>query len=326
MIWAIPPALRWRSSSRSSCCSGRTGPGPGSRSRSPKPELSAALALTGQNRPAPPRPSPGAGCWYADAADRRSQLASRSPPGSRQRGRLSEYAAEPNHVVNEPAVHSCQDRGTGRRRGGAGPPAVAGSIAASCAAGKPRTEGWGHHRMVVIGTGGWHGATEELRRPIRQGHEKVEVVAIVCDCSAAAIRKGEAGRCQRGRQCDHRDLLKPNDIHGVVAPRALALPALDRRDARQGCHCEKPMTLRLDEALRPPTSSPIRVLLQVGTQMQLPKWKEASALASAIGKPTMSQRPLLPQRPRAELLRHRPHQPRRQPRLGRLVWPMGRQP
>lgn len=171
--------------------------------------------------------------------------------------------------------------------------------------GKPRTElkDGDTIRMAVIGTGGMGtGHCEAFASLARQGHEKVEVVAIadVCDSfRERAVRKvREAGQgASVDAYRDYRDLLKRDDIHGVL----VASPehwhcqhSIDAMLSGKDVYCEKPMTLRLDEALRlrqVQFANP-HVLLQVGTQMmQLPKWKEAKRLLAegAIGKPTMSQ-------------------------------------
>lgn len=158
-------------------------------------------------------------------------------------------------------------------------------------------------RMAVIGTGGMGtGHCEAFARIAREGREKVEVVAVadVCDSHRErAVRKiGEQGQAAHvDSYRDYREILKRDDIHGVL----IASPehwhaqhAIDALLAGKDVYCEKPMTLRLDEAmrLRQVQFANRDVLLQVGTQMmQLPKWKKARQLLAdgAIGKPTMSQ-------------------------------------
>jgi predicted dehydrogenase len=96
---------------------------------------------------------------------------------------------------------------------------------------------------------------------------------------------------------DYRDLLKRDDIHGVL----IASPehwhgqmARDAIIAGKDVYVEKPVTLRLDDALklRAVALHNPEVILQIGTQMiMLPKYVEARRLIreGAIGKPTSSQ-------------------------------------
>lgn len=176
---------------------------------------------------------------------------------------------------------------------------------ASVAKAKPRVELKDGEviRMAVIGTGGMGtGHCESFATLAKQGREKVEIVAVadVCDSHRErAVRKiAEAGQATPAQSYrDYREILKRDDIHGVLigSPEHWhAKHAEDALLAGKDVYCEKPMTLRLEEALRlrqVQFANP-HVLLQVGTQMmQLPKWKEAKRLiaAGAIGKPTMSQ-------------------------------------
>ncbi len=158
-------------------------------------------------------------------------------------------------------------------------------------------------RMAIIGPGGMGtGHCEACASLAKQGLEKVEIVAVaeVCDPRREnAVRKiAEAGQTTPvDSYRDYREILKRDDIHGVLVASPEhwhAQHAADALLAGKDVYCEKPMTLRLDEALRlrqVQFANP-HVLLQVGTQMmQLPKWKEAKRLIAegAIGKPTMSQ-------------------------------------
>lgn len=158
-------------------------------------------------------------------------------------------------------------------------------------------------KIGVIGPGGMGtGHCEAFASLAKQGREKVEVVAVadVNDLHAArgARKVKEAGQtADVATYRDYRELLKRDDLHGVL----IASPehwhsqhAIDAMLAGKDVYCEKPMTLRLEEAMkmRAVQFANPDVLLQVGTQMmQLPKWKEAKRLlaAGAIGKPTMSQ-------------------------------------
>lgn len=96
---------------------------------------------------------------------------------------------------------------------------------------------------------------------------------------------------------DYRKLLAQEDLHGVI----LAVPehwhaqmAIEAIAAGKDVYLEKPMTLRLDEALklRDVVIANPDIRLQVGTQMtNLPRYHEAKKLveAGAIGTPTFSQ-------------------------------------
>ncbi len=157
-------------------------------------------------------------------------------------------------------------------------------------------------RMAVIGTGGMGGGhIDSFLRFAKKGEEKVEIVA-VCDVNhkrrAVAERKinnAQGGECALYN--DYRELLARKDIHGVL----IASPehwhaqmAEDSLLAGKDVYLEKPMTLRLPEALRlrqVVLANP-DMLIQVGTQkIMLPKYKAAQEMIArdAIGKPTFSQ-------------------------------------
>ncbi|MCA9312232.1 MAG: Gfo/Idh/MocA family oxidoreductase [Phycisphaerales bacterium] len=157
-------------------------------------------------------------------------------------------------------------------------------------------------RMAVIGTGGMGtGHCHAFMNLAQQGHEKVEIVAL-CDVCEPRLEDARAACAEKqGITVDtytrHEDLLKRNDIHGVLvaAPEHWHAPLSEAAIASgKDVYCEKPMTLRLQEAVRlyrVANANP-DIILQVGTQMiMLPKYKAARDLIKegAIGKPTFSQ-------------------------------------
>lgn len=158
-------------------------------------------------------------------------------------------------------------------------------------------------RIGVIGTGGMGTAhCQSFIQLVKSGKEKAQIVALADVCQP---RLDEAQRvCVEGQggatvdaYRDYRELLAREDIHAVL----IASPehwhakhAEDAIAAGKDVYLEKPMTLRLNEALRlyeVQKANP-DVILQVGTQaIQLPKYREARKLVAAgeIGTPTMSQ-------------------------------------
>lgn len=132
--------------------------------------------------------------------------------------------------------------------------------------------------------------------------ENVEIAAIsdVCGHSMKYAQKVIAEQKQpkpADEYKNYKDLLARQDLHGVV----IAVPehwhaqiAIDAITAGKDVYLEKPMTLRLGEALR--LREVVRgnpdLRLQVGTQMtNLPRYHEARKLieAGAIGVPTTTQ-------------------------------------
>ena len=158
-------------------------------------------------------------------------------------------------------------------------------------------------RIGVIGPGGMGtGHVHAFLNFAKRNLEKVEVVAVA---EVEKTRRENAKRvCDEAQgqdSCtaylDHRELLDRKDIHGVViaTPEHWHAPmAEDAILAGKDVYIEKPMTLRLDEALRlreVSLANPDQ-LLQVGTQkMQLPKYQAAQKMIAdgKIGKPTFSQ-------------------------------------
>lgn len=158
-------------------------------------------------------------------------------------------------------------------------------------------------RMAVIGTGGMGtGHCDAFCSIHEKGKEKVRIVALsdVCDSHLDRAHKKVTSKqpgVEVGRYRNYKELLARPDIHGVL----IASPehwhaqmAIDAVAAGKDVYCEKPMTLRLPEALRVREvvlANP-SVVFQVGTQMmQLPRYHEARKLikSGAIGKAVWSQ-------------------------------------
>jgi predicted dehydrogenase len=157
-------------------------------------------------------------------------------------------------------------------------------------------------RMAVIGTGGMGtGHCNAIMRLAKAGHENVQIVALcdVCDPRLEQARKAcaEKQSISVDTYRDYRKVLSRDDIHGVL----IATPehwhgtmARDALWAGKDVYVEKPMTLRLDDALylREIVLAHPEMIFQVGTQkMILPKYAAAQRLIAegAIGKPTFSQ-------------------------------------
>lgn len=134
----------------------------------------------------------------------------------------------------------------------------------------------------------------------KEGKAKVQVVA-VSDVAAPYLQRGvelcskEQGIDVAGHR-DYRELLARPDLHGVL----IATPehwhsrmAIDALQAGLDVYVEKPMTLRLEEALELREAVHAhRQVFQVGTQfLQHAKYHKAKELiaAGAIGAPTYSQ-------------------------------------
>ena len=156
-------------------------------------------------------------------------------------------------------------------------------------------------RMGLIGTGGMgNGHCSAIMGAAEKGREKVQIVALADVCQMRLDSTQEACARRQGIQVDkyrdYRDMLARDDIHGVL----IASPehwhaqmAADAIVAGKDVYVEKPMTLRLPEAieLREVVHSHDRVL-QVGTQkMSLPMYADARRLLAegAVGHPTCSQ-------------------------------------
>ena len=155
-------------------------------------------------------------------------------------------------------------------------------------------------RMAVIGTGGMgRGHCEAFVEIAKAGRENVAIAA-VCDVGRpnldAAVQTCAAQGFEPDAYGDYRELLARSDVHAVLiaAPEHWhAQMAADAIRAGKDVYCEKPMTLRLEQALalREVVRAHDRVF-QVGTQfVAIPMWHQARELiaSGAIGHPTCSQ-------------------------------------
>lgn len=158
-------------------------------------------------------------------------------------------------------------------------------------------------RVGVIGTGGMGtGHAYALASFAERGEANVEIVALaeVCDERRASCHKGLAERrpdVEVMHTRDYRELLTRDDIHGVIVASPEhwhAQHVIDALHAGKDVYCEKPMTLRLDEAMkvrRAVLDHPEQIF-QVGTQMiMLPKYQQARQAIKdgKIGTPIWSQ-------------------------------------
>ncbi len=157
-------------------------------------------------------------------------------------------------------------------------------------------------RIGVIGVGGMGGAhCDSLVQLAKQGRESFEIVGVadVCDARLEHKRRQLAERQSievRGYR-DYRELLARDDVHGVLIATPEHWHAQQVEDAvAQGkdAYVEKPMTLRLGEALRLrelAIANP-EAIVQVGTQFMMhEKYHVARRLIAEgrIGKPVFSQ-------------------------------------
>jgi len=157
-------------------------------------------------------------------------------------------------------------------------------------------------RMAVIGTGGMGtGHVSAFLGFAKQGRADVQIVALADVCDSRL--RGAQQRCDKAQSFevdtyrDYRELLKREDIHAVL----IASPehwhaqhAIDALTAGKDVYVEKPMTLRLDQAMdlrRHVLARPDQIF-QVGTQMMmLPKYRLArdAIKRGRIGKALWSQ-------------------------------------
>jgi predicted dehydrogenase len=157
-------------------------------------------------------------------------------------------------------------------------------------------------RMAVIGTGGM--GTEHCNafmRFVEDGREDVRITALcdVCDArlenarSRVAEKQGESPLTTR----DYREVLADPTLHGVLIATPEHWHAKIAEDAimrGKAVYLEKPMTLRLKDALRlrKVVQSASWDMLEVGTQYTLiPSYIEAKRIIAegTIGKPVSSQ-------------------------------------
>jgi len=158
-------------------------------------------------------------------------------------------------------------------------------------------------KLGVIGVGGMgSGHVGAMLSINKQERANVQIVALCDVCEPRwANALNNCAENQPGVQVDtytkHEDLLARGDIHGVVIASTEhwhAQHAIDAIEAGIDVYCEKPMTLRLPEALlmREVAKANPDIIVQVGTQqMMRPKFIAARKLLEegAIGKPTFSQ-------------------------------------
>lgn len=159
-------------------------------------------------------------------------------------------------------------------------------------------------RIGIIGTGGMGtGHAESFATLGKDGRASVEVVALadVCQARLMAARARVEERQGQGtvatHYADYPALLARNDIHGVV----IASPehwhakmAEDAIAAGKAVYLEKPMTLRLPEAVRllEVVKANPQALVVVGTQfVTISSYRNARDLIAkgTIGKPVWSQ-------------------------------------
>ncbi len=158
-------------------------------------------------------------------------------------------------------------------------------------------------RIGIIGPGGM--GTEHGRRLCsfnKEGQESLEIVALCDVCDVRAQDAAKEYEEKWGMKVDriyrnHEDLLARDDIHAVLVATTEHWHGPISEDAiRAGkdVYCEKPMTLRLDEALRlyDVVKANPEVIFQVGTQyIMYPKYISAGKVIreGRIGKPVWSQ-------------------------------------
>jgi predicted dehydrogenase len=158
-------------------------------------------------------------------------------------------------------------------------------------------------RIGVIGVGGMGTGHVHAMLGINERSEaNVQVVALcdVCeprwDNALIACNEKQPG-IETKTYVHHEDLLARDDIHGVVIASTEhwhAGHSIDAIASGKDVYCEKPMTLRLPEALhmRQVVKANPDIIVQVGTQqMMRPKYVAAKKLLAerAIGKATFSQ-------------------------------------
>jgi predicted dehydrogenase len=156
-------------------------------------------------------------------------------------------------------------------------------------------------RMGLIGTGGMgNGHLDGIMDANEKGREKVQVVALSDVCKprldAAHKKCSEKQKITVDAYRSYKELLARPDIHAVLiaSPEHWHVPmAIDAIAAGKDVYVEKPLTLRIEDALHlRSVVDANEQILQVGTQyMMYPKYSEAKKLIAAgkIGHPTLSQ-------------------------------------
>ena len=158
-------------------------------------------------------------------------------------------------------------------------------------------------RMAVIGPGGMGtGHCQAFSTFAADGRANVRIVAVADVNDLHAARGKRVIEERQGSDTvetyrDYREMIARDDIHGVL----IASPehwhaqhTIDAMTSGKDVYCEKPMTLRLDQAMdvrKVVLGNPDRIF-QVGTQkMILPKYVSARQAIKdgKIGKPLWSQ-------------------------------------
>ena len=158
-------------------------------------------------------------------------------------------------------------------------------------------------RIAIVGTGGMGRAHLSAILDLKKEHDLDLEIAALCDINdlfAADARQrvmdsGQSAEPYMTR--DHREVMAREDVHGVLiaTPEHWHSPvAIDAIAAGKDVYIEKPMTLRLEEAveLRKTVQQNPEVMFNVGTQkIMLPKYQEAKRVIEEgrIGTPTFSQ-------------------------------------
>jgi predicted dehydrogenase len=158
-------------------------------------------------------------------------------------------------------------------------------------------------RLGVIGVGGMGtGHVHKMLGINERNEDKVQVVALCDVCqprwanALIACNEKQPG-VETKTYTKHEELLARDDIHGVVVASIEhwhAGHSIDAVAAGKDVYCEKPMTLRLPEALqmRKVVQANPDMIVQIGTQQMMhPKFTAARKLLAegAIGKATFSQ-------------------------------------
>lgn len=157
-------------------------------------------------------------------------------------------------------------------------------------------------RIAVIGPGGMgRGHIGAFLRLNERGEEKVHVVAVADCCDIHAAEGAKMCNEKQDFTCDtyrdYREMLKRDDIHGVVVASPEhwhAKHAIDTMLSGKDVYCEKPMTFDFQQALdlRKTVRNNPDHICQIGTQkIMLPKYIEAKRVIAegTIGVPTFSQ-------------------------------------
>lgn len=210
-------------------------------------------------------------------------------------------------IPTDPTRRSVLRSGTAAALGTALAPSALGASVLSTqpvSAGKPHTPVGQDEpiRVAVIGTGGMGGGhISGLLSAKERGDENLEIVAIAEVCKPRRDqRKGQIEERQGAGTCDayvdYLEMLERDDIHAVLIASTEhwhATHAVHAMERGKDVYVEKPMTLRLEDALwlKRAVDAGDKIC-QVGTQyMMQEKYVHAKRLIAegAIGTPTMSQ-------------------------------------